>query len=326
MIFPAAVVLGPWPTWNPAWNFDGWGLWRSPRVTLMPAPVLYCSDPLNPRRADDHFAAEARAVRERGGVVALIDHDALLRGDVEGAVARVPLGLGTAWYRGWMIPSDLYAVLARGLEQRGAGLVVGPEQYRSAHELPGWYPLFAEVTPVSTWTVGAAGEVPEEVELAALTGTLRPGPGIVKDYVKSRKHEWEQACFIPDLSDTAGVARIVRRFVELQGEFLVGGIVLREFESFVAPDSVASEVRVWWVDGQARLVTPHPDSKHRESLVPELGHVEAAVRTLSCRFVTTDVALRADGVWRVVEVGDGQVSDLHASIDPGDLVDLLLAA
>jgi hypothetical protein len=37
------------------------------------------------------------------------------------------------------------------------------------------------------------------------------------------------------------------------------------------------------------------------------------------------MALRADGVWRVVEVGDGQVSDLHVSIDPADLVRLLLA-
>jgi hypothetical protein len=114
--------------------------------------------------------------------------------------------------------------------------------------------------------------------------------------------------------------------VELQGEFLTGGIVLREFETFVTPPSVAGEVRVWWVDGQARLVTPHPDSAHQRSLDPELDHIEPAVRSLGSRFVTTDVALRSDGVWRVVEVGDGQVSDLHASIDPGELVELLLNA
>ena len=292
----------------------------------MPASVLYCGDPLNPRRVDGHFALEARAVREGGGVVALIDHDALLRGEVDRAVARVPLGLGPAWYRGWMIPGDFYAALAQALDARGAGLVVGPERYRAAHELPGWYSVFAEVTPASVWSAGVAGQVPGEGELASLAGMLRPGPGIVKDYVKSRKHEWEQACFIPDLMDTAAVARVVGRFVELQGEFLAGGIVLREFESFVTSETVATEVRVWWLDGQARLVTPHPDSAHERALVPELGHVEAAVRGLGCRFVTTDVALRSDGVWRVVEVGDGQVSDLHASIDPGDLVSLLPAA
>lgn len=292
----------------------------------MLAPVLYCSDPLNPRRVDEHFAPEAREVRERGGVVALIDHDALLRGDAARAVERVPLGLDQAWYRGWMIPSDLYAALARALDHRGNGLMTGPEQYRSAHELPGWYSLFAGVTPASVWRAGAAGQVPEAHVLGSLAGELRPGPGIVKDYVKSRKHEWAQACFIPDLSDAVVTARIVRTFVELQDEFLTGGIVLREFETFVTPPSMAGEVRVWWLDGQARLVTPHPDSAHQRSLVPELDHIEPAVRSLGSRFVTTDVALRSDGVWRVVEVGDGQVSDLHASIDPGDLVDLLLTA
>jgi ATP-grasp domain, R2K clade family 3 len=293
----------------------------------MSTGVLYCGDPLNPRRVDGHFAVEAREVRERGGAVALVDHDALVRGEVDRAVERVPLGFGLAWYRGWMIPGDVYGAFAQALDRRGAGLVVGPERYRAAHELPGWYPLFAELTPASVWTAGVAGQTPEERALVALTSMLRPGPGIVKDYVKSRKHEWEQACFIPDLADIATVSRVVRTFVELQGEFLVGGVVLREFEDFIATESTAAEVRVWWLDGEPRLVTPHPDSgPGRRCPVPELGHIEEAVRGLGCRFVTTDVALRSDGVWRVVEVGDGQVSDVHASIDPGELADLLLPA
>jgi hypothetical protein len=293
-------------------------------VAFMPPSVLYCCDPLDPRRVDGHFASEAREVRAREGGVALIDHDALLRGEAERAVERVPVGLGAAWYRGWMIPFEHYRALARALEQRGVELLVAAERYRAAHELPGWYAAFADVTPVSVWRAGGAGRMPSADELVSLVGGLRPGPGVVKDYVKSRKYEWDEACFIPDVSDTAAVARVVRRFVELQGEFLAGGVVLREFESFVAPQSVAAEVRVWWLDGEARLVTPHPDSPHRESLVPELGQIEPAVRRLGCRFVTTDVALRTDGVWRVVEAGDGQVSDLHPSVDPGELAGLLL--
>ena len=61
-------------------------------------------------------------------------------------------------------------------------------------------------------------------------------------------------------------------------------------------------------------------------MIPELEPVEEAVRRLGARFVTTDIALRADGVWRVVEVGDGQVSDLHKSVDPAELVFEILAA
>jgi ATP-grasp domain, R2K clade family 3 len=40
-------------------------------------------------------------------------------------------------------------------------------------------------------------------------------------------------------------------------------------------------------------------------------------------FVTVDLALRADGVWRVVELGDGQVSDRPAAITPSALIDAL---
>ncbi|MFJ8209055.1 ATP-grasp domain-containing protein [Streptomyces sp. NPDC096033] len=292
----------------------------------MPMPVLYCRDAFNPRRVDEHFALEAREVRARGGAVALIDHDALLRGDAREAVAQVPAGLGRAWYRGWMIPSDRYAALAEALNRRGTELVVTPEQYRKAHELPGWYATFAEVTPASVWRPTEPGGMVTAEDLAALAAALPSGAGIVKDYVKSRKHEWEQACFIPDLADAVGLTRIVRRFVELQEEFLAGGIVLRAFEAFSRLESVAPEVRVWWLDGEPRWLTLHPDSPLGRGLVPDLDHIRPAVRRLGCRFVTTDVALRTDGVWRVVEVGDGQVSDLHGSSSRAELAALLVGS
>jgi hypothetical protein len=295
-------------------------------ISPMPAPVLYCRDPLKPRRVDEHFVTEAREVRARGGAVGLIDHDALTRGDAQQAAAQVPAGLGSAWYRGWMIPSDRYAALAEALSRRGTELLVAPERYRAAHELPGWYPKFVDVTPASVWRPTKPDEMPAAEDLTALAEPLPPGPGIVKDYVKSRKHEWEQACFIPDLADAPGLARIVRRFVELQGQFLTGGVVLRSFEAFSKAESAATEVRVWWLDGEPRLLTPHPDSPFTRGPAPDLEHIGPAVQRLGCRFVTTDVALRSDGAWRVVEVGDGQVSDLHHSSSRGEFAALLLGA
>ncbi|WOX26263.1 ATP-grasp domain-containing protein [Streptomyces solicathayae] len=292
----------------------------------MPPTVLYCADPLHDRRADGHFAAEAREVRAQGGTRALVDHDALLRGDAQRAVAHVPEGSGPCWYRGWMIPVDRYRDLARELARRGAPLIVTPDRYRAAHELPGWYREFAELTPAGAWTEeGALG-----VDVAALARRLPPGPGIVKDYVKSRKHEWDEACYVPDLHDPAELARVVGRFTELQGEWLAGGIVLRAFELYEKPVSAATELRVWWLDGAPRLVTAHPDgpAAHDPDPVPapELARIADAVARLGCRFVTTDLARRTDGVWRVVEVGDGQVSDAHPATDPGLLPSLLLGA
>ncbi|WP_278265444.1 ATP-grasp domain-containing protein [Nocardia sp. AG03] len=291
----------------------------------MTATVLFCSDPLNPRRVDDHFGAQADAVRTAGGTVVVLDHEALTVGDPVAAVRRVPRGGGRMWYRGWMIPVDRYRDLAQALSSRGCALEVSPACYAKAHELPGWYESFAGLTPRSRWLTGKPGEVPGQSVLAELAGSLGAGAGIVKDYVKSRKHEWDTACYVPDLRDIRALHGVVERFVELQGEYLAGGVVLREFEDFTdVTGARAAEARVWWLDGEPVVIGPHPDDP-AVCPEPDLSWVAGAVSALGCRFVTTDVARRADGDWRVVEVGDGQVSDLPSTVDAMALIGRLIA-
>lgn len=279
----------------------------------MSPATLFCSDPLAPRRVDPQYAAEAELVRDADAQLALLDHDALLAGDVAAAVRRVPADLGPAWYRGWMIPTDAYAALADALDARGVTLLTSPHDYRRAHELPGWYATFAPVTSPSVWSVGAPGDI------AALVAPLPPGPGIVKDYVKSRKHEWLEACYLPDLGDLTAVEAVIGTFVERQAEFLAGGVVVRAYEDFDA----SGEARVWWLDGTAVLVTPHPDTPELRP-EPELSAVAPLVAALGCRFVTTDLARRTDGEWRVIEVGDAQVSGIAAADQFGELLPALL--
>jgi hypothetical protein len=269
---------------------------------------LFPADPLGSRRVDEHFAGQAEAAGKLGAPVALVDHDALVRGETDAAVRRVPADLGSAWYRGWMIPSSRYAEFAAALAGRGVRLRTTAAAYRWAHELPGWYPAFAEVTPRSVWTADLSAD------LAALVAPLGGGPGIVKDFVKSRKHEWDEACFVPDLTDTARLSDVVSTFVERQDDSLAGGIVVRAFEQLAR-----DEARVWWLGGRPILVGPHPDTPG-STPDPDLS---AVPREALRGFVTTDLARRSDGVWRVVEVGDGQVSDLPSSVAPGRLVDPL---
>ncbi|NUT37552.1 MAG: ATP-grasp domain-containing protein [Hamadaea sp.] len=282
---------------------------------------LFCADPLASRRVDPHFGEQARAVRDLDGTVVLIDHDALLAGDAVAAVRRVPQGAGPLWYRGWMIPADQYEDLAVALAVRGAGLLTSPADYRRAHELPGWYAVFADVTPRSVWLPWTPGRVPTTAEAARLLGPLGTGPAIAKDYVKSRKHEWAEACYIPDSGDVAHATRVLAAMVALQDDYLQGGLVVRAYEDFGAADGdgVGAEARVWWVGGRPVLVSAHPDTPGAAPS-PDLTQIAPLVRRLGCPFVTTDVALRADGVWRVVEVGDGQVSDLPDGIDPAGLI------
>ncbi|MCL7456083.1 ATP-grasp domain-containing protein [Micromonospora echinofusca] len=276
--------------------------------------LLVPADPLRPRHPDAHFAPEAHAARDAGVEVAVVDHDALARGgDVPRAVSRVA-GEGVAVYRGWMLRSERYAAFADALARRGVALRTTGEQYRRAHELPGWYPGLAELTPRSAWTVGT-----RRADFDRARHALGGGAAVLRDFTKSMKHHWHEAAFIPDLDDGEAAWRIASRFVELRGDDLVGGLVLRRFERFTG-----AEVRTWWVDGVCVLVGAHPDSPH--DTPPEAfdaGLVSGSVAALALPFVTVDLALRADGGWRIVELGDGQVSDRPSTIEPAAMVDVL---
>lgn len=87
-----------------------------------------------------------------------------------------------------------------------------------------------------------------------------------------------------------------------------------------------AEVRTWWVDGACHLVGPHPDTPDQfppESL--DLTGLAPLVAGLGLSFVTVDLAMRSDGVWRVIELGDGQVSDRPATTAPEELMTALRA-
>ena len=121
-------------------------------------------------------------------------------------------------------------------------------QYRQAHELPGWHPALGPVTPAAAWTAGDG-----EQEFRSACARLGPGPAVLRDYVKSMKHYWHEAAYIPDTADHAAAWKIAARFRELRGEQFTGGFVLRQFEELTS-----AEARTWWVSGTCRLITAHP--------------------------------------------------------------------
>ncbi|GAB3834137.1 ATP-grasp domain-containing protein [Kribbella italica] len=280
--------------------------------------LLVPGDPLNPRRDDPHFAAQAAAARALGVRVARIDHDALARAataeESAAAVTGVPAD-DDAVYRGWMLSSTQYAALAQALEARNVQLRTSPDEYRTAHELPGWYEGLRTVTPESVWTEGS-----DLTALLKATRALGDGAGVLRDYVKSMKHYWTEACYLPDLTDEAAVERIGARFLELREDAFTGGFVVRRFEHFTG-----SEARTWWVGGRCVLTTPHPDTPDDLPTGLDLIEVEPLVAELALPFVTVDLTRTAAGTWRVVELGDGQVSDWPAGQDPAELIAALFS-
>jgi hypothetical protein len=133
------------------------------------------------------------------------------------------------------------------------------------------------------------------------------------------KHYWHKPAYIPDLADTAAAWRVASRFRQLRDDDFTGGFVLRRFEQFGS-----AEVRTWWVHGVCLLVGPHPDTPHDNPPADlDLSAVTPLVAALRLPFVIVDLARGADGMWRVIELGDGQVSDRPATIEPQELVALI---
>jgi hypothetical protein len=270
---------------------------------------LFPADVLRPRRVDDHFAPEAEAARELGVPYALVDHDALTSGAAARAVTKVPEG--EAVYRGWMLTSDEYAAFEAALATRGATLRTTAAQYRAAHELPGWHKALEPVTPAAEWTSGS-----DRADFDEARQRLGTGPAVLRDYTKSMKHYWHEAVHIPSLEDGDAAWRVASRFLELRADDFAGGFVLRRFEAFAG-----AEVRTWWRDGVCRLVGAHPDTPDAAPPADlDLAEVTPLVEALALPFVTVDLVRHEDGRWRVVELGDGQVSDRPASMPATELV------
>ena len=128
---------------------------------------------------------------------------------------------------------------------------------------------------------------------------------MVRDLSKSEKRHWATAMFIPDVADERTARPIIERFRELRGTWFDTGFVVRAFEPF---DGI--EVRSWWVHDQCELVTAHPDAPDDPVPDVDVDFLQAAVADVRSSFLAVDLARRSDtGEWRVVEVGDGQVSD-----------------
>lgn len=267
---------------------------------------IFPRDIFNPRSVDEEFSADAKMARQAGHQIALLDHEALREGKVNTSTFLPHVGSQNVVYRGWMLKADEYELLYSSMLAVGITMNTNPYQYQTGHHLPGWYETFLDVTPKSYfWNPTGS------LSLADFCSSLPRGAYIVKDYVKSRKNEWLTSCYAPNINELPAVAT---EFFEQQHVIendLVGEVVVRAFENF---DKTNGEARIWWVDNNLALISSHPDTP---SLVPQIPDdfietLKTLVEQLNCPFITTDVIPDDNGVWRVIEVGDGQVSGLPA--------------
>lgn len=287
--------------------------------------IVFCSNPLNPREIDEDYTVEMSAAENAGMDHGIFSFEELVYNqNPQRAVARIPEQPEerAAVYRGWMLTPGQYGQLYSALLSKGVRLLTSPAQYQFCHWLPEWYPAAAKMTPESTWIPSDTPDFQEAIREKLLHFGSKPI--VIKDYVKSQKHKWVEACFIPNAANTEQALEVIQRFLDLQGEDIQGGLVMREFVelAYLANHSksdmpLSIEYRAFFLGNEPLQVVPYWEEGEYREESPDLSGFKKVIEKIPSPFFTVDLAKRREGGWIIMEIGDGQVSGLpeHSDID-----------
>ena len=287
--------------------------------------VVFCLEPFEINKVDLCYENEADQAKNIGFNIEVIDFEALARD--ENAVRSTRFikpfeNLEKAIYRGWMLKPEIYSKLYQALLDKNLELINSPEEYKNCHYLSQCYKFIEKHTPKTVFlNVDEDFSLEKVFERIAVFGDQ---PLILKDFVKSRKHEWNEACFIPNASNHERVRQIVEKFFELQGEDLNEGLAFREFVNFKSLTThsksgmpLTKEFRLFFLNGQEIFSSEYWEEGNYEDLEIPHEFFREIAKNVGSNFFTMDVAQKENGDWLIIELGDGQVSGLpeKAEID-----------
>lgn len=241
---------------------------------------LFPADPMNPRATDEYFKSQAE-VLGIGGYSLFSLEDRRVNG-------RIPSGK-RVMYRGWMLNGDDYLLLTDLVESADGKMLTTPQQYLNAHHIPNWYPLVSDFTAETVVfpleQLNSAG-----FDLVSELRNLGWEKFFLKDYVKSLKTG--RGSLIDSAEDAPKVMALMEQF---RGA-IEGGLCVRKYEP-----GLRDEQRYFILNGEIRSVI------HRE---PDMETLNSVAKRIDSPLFSVDIAYDADSRTRLVEIGDGQVSDL----------------
>jgi hypothetical protein len=244
---------------------------------------LFPREYFNVKKVDEAFSTQFSHFQSAGFATAVISLDALVVGKTE--IYPLPTSPGKVVYRGWMLTDDRYLQLVNFIKSFGLEVFTSAEEYLATHYLPNWYPVIRDLTPETHFF-----SIDDDLE-AALKG-LGWERFFIKDYVKSLKTSIGAI-----VSEPEAIVTVVAEMQKFRGG-IEGGICVRRVEDFIP----ATEKRYFVIDGK-------PFAASADEEIPEI--VKECAKRISSKFFSVDVVIReGDGCQRIVEVGDGQVSDL----------------
>jgi hypothetical protein len=241
--------------------------------------ILYPYNPLNKKEADEPYQDEFVLISSKGINCSLFDFD-MLEFDEFKPIPRIEEG-ESVLYRGWMMSPDVYAKLEKYVTRRGASLITDSTNYVKCHHLSGWYDSCKQYTPETVF-------LNDDEQLKSKIDALGWDSFFVKDYVKSNSTEVGSIATTSD--ECLEIVSLIKQF---RGN-IEGGLAIRKVENF-EPDT---EERYFVFNG---LVYSCSDT------IPKLVTEIASI--IDAPFYSVDTIRDESGACRLVELGDGQVSD-----------------
>lgn len=243
---------------------------------------LFPNDCFNPKKPDAAYRDRFLAFQQAGFKTALIEIESL-----NNSTTKIYPNLfpgDSVVYLGWMLSKEDYIYLSQIIQKAEAKLWNNITEYLHGHYLCNWYPYIADLTPeTKIFTLDA--------NLVTELNKLNWERYFIKDYVKSLKTSVGSIIDIPEEINT-----VVAEMQKYRG-VIEGGICVRRVEDFI-PESE----RRYFVINQKAF------SANSDEIIPDI--VYQCAKKITLNFFSVDVIERKDGVKRIVEIGDGQVSDL----------------
>lgn len=234
------------------------------------------SSPFSYKEVDDSYQEEYTLLKQQGFKVYLIDIDQLDDSKIFPKYEDNEQLL----YRGWMLTEQNYEKLNQRFNNQ---LLVQPKDYLYSHHIVNWYEEIKQDTFITYFTdLNSAGE---------LFKKLNWDKAFVKDYVKSIKTG--KGSIIDSVED---IQRIKEDMLKYKG-FIEGGLVFRKVEEF----DKDSETRFFILNGVVH--SPKEVSIDMQKLAEKISTQHNAF------FYTVDI-IKQENNYKVIEIGDGQVSDM----------------
>ena len=301
------------------------------KTIIMPGNLL------SPGKPDPEFEGEYEAAKKVANIFFFNLEEFISGEEILAKLPHASTEKEDIFYHGWMMNAGQYRAFYLALHDKRYRLTNVPGHHTFCNYFDSWYPHLEGLTPKSImihdsnlWKiVDAALDFREETKSAL----------IIKDAVKSLKHDWYKACFIPEHATGLEMAKIIGTFLEakLSHNDLKKPVVIRKFEDLVSVGKHAKsgmplshEYRTYVYKGKVLLQVPYwevdypepklnldkeklahpsyfgkePDPKFIQMLIKEIGS------KCGSQLYTIDTALKTNGWWTCIEIGDGQVSML----------------